>query len=311
MKPWIFLMFVVLTAVVAALLIGPAGVDPAVVRLRVPRVAAALVAGAGLAWAGVGMQALLRNALAEPFVLGMSGGASLGAVLAVLVWPGFPPALAASGGALGAAALVGAVGRTETGLLPPTRLLLSGCAVAAALGALTGFVLSVAPQSRAIRAALYWTSGGLGSASTPALIVAMIVTTLSGLWLFRRAPELDRLLLGEETAASLGVDVVSVRRWLMVVGAALTGTLVALGGPIGFVGLVAPHVARILVGSTHRRLLPVAAGLGGLLLLVSDTAARAAFAPRELPTGLLTAALGGPFFVWMLRSRRYSFGESC
>jgi iron complex transport system permease protein len=305
------LLLLLIAASAAALLVGPAGVDPAVVAMRAPRVAAALVAGAGLALAGVAMQALLRNALAEPFVLGMSGGASLGAVLAVLMVPVVPPAVAAAAGALGSAVLVGAVGRTGDGLLPPTRLLLAGCAVAAVLGALTGFALSIAPQSRAVRAALYWTSGSLGASTLPALAVAVLVTLASAALLGRAAGDLDRLLLGEETASSLGVDVPRVRVLLLVVGAGLTGALVALGGPIGFVGLAAPHLARLWVGATHTRLLPYAAGLGALLLLVSDTLARAAFAPREVPTGLLTAALGGPFFLWMLRGRRYTFGEAC
>jgi iron complex transport system permease protein len=219
--------------------------------------------------------------------------------------------LAAAVGALVSAVLVGAVGRTGEGLLPPTRLLLSGCAVAAVLGALTGFALSVAPQSRAVRATLYWTSGSLGAASLPALAVAACATVVSAIMLGRSAGDLDRLLLGEETAASLGVDVPRLRTLLLVLGAGLTGALVALGGPIGFVGLVAPHFARLWVGATHARLLPYAAGLGAILLLASDTMARAAFAPREIPTGLLTAALGGPFFLWMLRGRRYTFGEAC
>jgi len=137
-----------------------------------------------------------------------------------------------------------------------------------------------------------------------------VVTAVSAGLLAGRAGDLDRLLLGEETAASLGVDVPKLRALLLVVGAGLTGALVALGGPIGFVGLAAPHLARLWVGATHARLLPYAAGLGALLLLVSDTLARSAFAPREVPTGLLTAALGGPFFLWMLRGRRYSFGEA-
>ncbi|MCK6521390.1 iron ABC transporter permease, partial [Myxococcota bacterium] len=239
-----------LCAVALALLVGPAGVTAEAVLLRAPRVAAALIAGAGLAIAGVGMQALLRNALAEPFVLGMSSGASLGAVLAALLWPGLPPALAATAGALSAATLVGAVGRTEDGLLPPTRLLLSGCAVAAVLGALTGFALAVAPQASALRAAIYWTSGSLGAATPPALVVAAAVTLISAAALGRAAGDLDRLLLGEETAASLGVDVGRLRLLLLTLCAGLTGALVALGGPIGFVGLAAPHLARLWRGAT-------------------------------------------------------------
>jgi iron complex transport system permease protein len=305
------LAFALLVAAVGALFIGQAGADLALVELRLPRVAAAVVAGAGLALAGVAMQALLRNPLAEPFVLGMSGGASLGAVLAVLLWPVFPPMVAAALGAFAAALLVAGVGRTADGLLPPTRLLLAGVAVAAVLGSLTGFLLTVAPQTRAIRAALFWTSGSLGASTPTALVLAALGTAGGGAALFRLGRELDQLLLGDETAVSLGVDMPRIRAALLVIAAGLTGLMVSLCGPIGFVGLVAPHLARLGVGATHRQLLPRAATLGALLLLCADTIARTAFAPREIPTGLLTAALGGPWFLWVLRGRRYTFGEAC
>lgn len=307
MRPWLAV------GVVAglALLVGPAGLNLDAITLRAPRVAAAVIGGAGLAVAGVAMQALLRNALAEPFVLGMSGGASLGAVAAVLLCPGLPPMPSAAVGALAAALLVTAVGRTQEGLLPPTRLLLAGCAVAAVFGALTGFLLAVAPQARAAGAALYFTSGSLGAATPTTLGVALLGTAGSLAALLRHAASLDRLLLGEETAASLGVDVPRLRAGLLLLAAGLTGAVVAMGGPIAFVGLAAPHLARLRVGATHQRLLPVAAAVGALLLVVADTAARAAFAPREIPTGVVTAALGGPFFLWVLRGQRYTFGEAC
>ncbi|MFZ5477150.1 MAG: FecCD family ABC transporter permease, partial [Myxococcota bacterium] len=195
------------------------------------------------------------------------------------------------------------------GLLPPTRLVLSGVAVAAVLGASTGFLLQVAPRARAVRAALYWTSGGLGSAGWPAVAGAGVLAGVVAVGAWRHAGDLDRMLLGEEVAASLGVEVPRVRAALLVAGAALTGAVVALGGAIGFVGLVAPHLGRMLAGSTHRRLLPAAAALGALLLLVADTVARAAFAPREVPAGVLTAVLGGPFFLALLRRRAYAFAE--
>ncbi|MFZ5478841.1 MAG: FecCD family ABC transporter permease, partial [Myxococcota bacterium] len=199
--------------------------------------------------------------------------------------------------------------RSAEGLLPPTRLVLSGVAVAAVLGAVTGFLLQVAPRARAVRAALYWTSGGLGSAAWPAVAgtVALAAVVAFGLWRF--ASELDRMLLGEEVAASMGVEVPRVRAALLVAGAALTGAVVSLGGAIGFVGLVAPHLGRMLAGSTHRRLAPVAAAVGALLLLAADTLARTAFVPRELPAGVLTAVLGGPFFLALLRRRAYAFAE--
>ena len=304
------LVALLVVAVGAALLVGPAGVSADMLALRAPRVAAAVVCGAGLALAGVAMQALLRNALADPFILGMSGGASLGAVGALLVSAAVPPALAGAAGALAAATLVGGIGRTPEGLYPPTRLILSGVAVSAVLGGATEFLLHVAPQSRAVRAALYWTSGSLGAATGPAIGVATTAAVLAGAWLWRHHGDLDRLLLGEDTAGSLGVDVARLRLGLLVVGVSVTGAVVACGGPIGFVGLAAPHLARIQVGATHGRLLPVAALLGALLLLVADTAARAAFNPRELPTGVLTAVLGGPFFLYLLRGRSYGFGEA-
>ncbi len=306
-----YLVPALLLAVPLALAIGPAGLDPAVAwALRAPRVAGALAGGAALALAGVCMQTLLRNPLAEPFVLGMSGGASLGAVAAVLVVPLFPPALAGAIGALASAMLVASLARGADGLLPPTRLVLSGVAVAAVLGAVTGFLLQVASRSSAVRAALYWTSGGLGGAAWPAVSGTATLALLVAVGVWRHAGSLDRMLLGEEVAASMGVPVPRVRAALLIAGAALTGAVVALGGAIGFVGLVAPHLGRMLAGSTHRRLLPAAAALGALLLLAADTLARTAFAPRELPAGVLTAVLGGPFFLALLRRRTYAFAEA-
>jgi iron complex transport system permease protein len=301
---------VLLASIALALLVGPAGVTMEMVALRLPRVLAAAVAGAGLAMAGVAMQALLRNALADPFILGMSGGASLGAIGSFLVLPILPPALGGALGALGAALLVTAIARGPEGLLPATRLLLSGVAVSSVLGGITEFLLHIASQTRAVRAALFWTSGSLGAASWPAILVALVVVGVVAFLLVRWRGDLDRLLLGEQTAASLGVDVPCLRWRLLGLAAALTGVVVAVGGPIGFIGLAAPHFARLNVGATHGRLLPAAAALGAILLLLADTLARAAFAPRELPTGVLTALLGGPFFLWLLRHHSYGFAEA-
>ena len=299
-----------LAAAAAALLIGPAGADPAAAALRAPRVAAALVSGGGLAVAGVAMQALLRNALADPFILGMSSGASLGAVSTLLLGAALPVAAAGALGALAAALLVAGISRTPEGAYPPTRLLLSGVAVSAVLGAITLFLLQLAPQSQLLRAALFWTSGSLSPATGPGVAAAGAATLGAAALLRARARDLDCLLLGEETAASLGVRVRRLRLTLLLLASGLTGVLVALAGPIAFVGLAAPHLARLTGGATHAGLLPRSAAAGALLLLLADTGARAAFAPRELPTGILTAALGGPFFLWLLRRGRYTFGEA-
>ncbi len=294
----------------AALAIGPAGLDPAVLGLRLPRVFGALVGGAGLGLAGLSMQALLRNALADPFVLGMSGGAALGAVAAILVLPAFPVPVAAAAGALLTALLVAGVARGPDGLYPPTRLLLAGIAVSATAGAAATFLVQVAPDTRNVRAALYWLTGGLGGVRWPAIGLAAAAALAGWAVLRARAGDLDRLLLGEITAASLGVDVPRTRALLLGLGSVLTGVTVALGGPLAFVGLAAPHFGRLLGGATHRGLVSRTALLGAGLLLWSDTAARAAFAPREIPTGVLTAVLGGPFFLWLLRRGGYAFGEA-
>ncbi|MDP2311951.1 MAG: iron chelate uptake ABC transporter family permease subunit [Pseudomonadota bacterium] len=290
-----------LPLIAAALAIGPAGLDPEIaLRLRLPRVVAALAAGAALALSGVGMQAVLRNPLADPWILGMAGGASLGAVLSVVGGVPLPPALAGALGALAAAIVVSALANDRAGA-SPERLLLAGVAVSVVLGAATTLLLQVAPQAQAARAALYWTSGGLGAAGL-AGGVALAVTTLGATLVARRfAPDLDRLLLGDDTAATLGVDVPRARWALLAGAAALTGGVVALAGPLGFVGLIAPHLARRLGARTHAHLVPTAVVLGAGLLLLADTSGRALAGDREIAAGTVTALIGGPWFLWLLR----------
>jgi iron complex transport system permease protein len=287
--------------VLAALAIGPAGLDADIAwRLRLPRIVGALAAGAALALSGVGMQAVLRNPLADPWILGMAGGASLGAVLAVVGDVPLPPALAGALGALAAAGAVSALARDAAGA-SPERLLLAGVAVSVVLGALTTLLLQVAPQAHAARAALYWTSGGLGAAGLAGGL-ALGAATLVATGIARAAaPDLDRLLLGDDAAATLGVAVRPARWALLAGAAALTGGVVALAGPLGFVGLVAPHLARQLGARTHAVLIPVATILGAALLLAADTSGRALGGSREIAAGTVTALIGGPWFLWLLR----------
>lgn len=315
-SPSLFATGLLLAAAFGCLWLGPTDVtltSPVLIELRLPRVLAALVVGAGMALSGVAMQALLGNPLADPFILGLSSGASLGVILALVLLPSLgasfvPLSVAASVGALAAAALVFTIARGRGGLLPATRLLLSGVALAAALGSIAAFLLQVAPADRALRASLYFSAGSLASARVPALLAAGACILAAALWMRRRSRDLDRLLLGERTALSLGVPTQRLRRTLLVGSSLITGLLVAVSGPVGFVGLVAPHLARLLVGPGHRRLAPLAMLFGATMLLAADTAGRTLFQPREIPAGLLTAATGGPFFLWLLSRRTYGFG---
>lgn len=287
-----------------ALAAGPAGwrvpwsLDAVVLELRAPRVLLAAIVGASLAVAGVAMQALLHNVLAEPYVLGLSGGASAGAVASLALWPALPPGLAAAAGATSAAVLVRALSR---GAYEPSRLLLVGVAVGSLLASITGLVLALAPGERLLRSATFWLFGGIGTAYWPMLVVPALLLGGITAGLVARAERLDRLALGDDVAATLGVDVTRLRRGVLLAAIALTAAAVAAAGLVGFVGLVAPHVARRWVGAQHRRLLPAAALGGAMLVTGADVAARTAFAPREVPVGLLTAAVGGPYFLWQLQ----------
>lgn len=305
------LLLVLLASAGVALTLGPArtdGFDEIVMRLRLPRVCASIVVGCGLAVGGAGMQALLRNPLADPYVLGLSSGASLGAVVVLVVGLAIPVSVAASIGALVTAGLVFAIARDSQGLLPPIRLILAGVSVAAVLSSATAFLIQIAPREASVRAALYFGAGAFGGAALSHVALAALVVVTILLLGIAKSWALDRILLGEEVAESLGVETQRLRVGLLVATTVLTGGLVALSGPIGFVGLVAPHVARLFVGAGHRRMVPVAATLGALLVLWADTVGRTAFEPREVPAGLLTAAIGGPFFLVLLRHRDYGFG---
>jgi iron complex transport system permease protein len=291
-------------AIAVGLAVGPAGLrapwplDDVILSLRAPRVLLAGIVGASLAVTGAAMQTLLQNELADPYVLGLSGGASAGAVASLWLWPALPPGPAAAAGAASAAAVVRGLTR---GQYNPAVLLLAGVAVGSLLAGAAGLVLVLAPADRLLRSATYWLFGGLGAPRWSALLVPLALLAGTLAWMLWRAERLDRLTLGRDVAASLGEDVPRLQRGVLVASVALTAAAVAASGLVGFVGLVAPHGARRWVGPAHRRLLPVAALGGALLVISADAIARTAFAPREVPVGLVTAAIGGPFFLWQLR----------
>jgi iron complex transport system permease protein len=269
--------------------------------LRLPRTLTAFAVGGSLALAGALIQVLLRNPLGDPYVLGVSGGASaavLGALLAGLpvAWQ---PGLAFVGAAL-SMALVFALGRRE-GVLGVERLLLTGVVVATGWAALISFALSVAPPAQ-LPGMLFFLMGDLADAPTPWPAAIALVAGLALALAFAR--DLNLLTLGELRAATLGVEAGRLRLGLYLVSSLLTAVAVSTAGGIGFVGLVAPHMVRLAGGSDHRWVLPGAVLLGGALLTLADTAARVAVAPRQLPVGVLTALVGVPLFLYLLHRRR-------
>lgn len=278
-----------------------------VLDLRLPRVLLAATVGAGLAGAGTVFQGLLRNPLADPYVVGVSAGAAFGATLAITAgWTAGPAGLAATpllafAGALAATAVVSLLARRD-GDTPVEDFLLAGVAVSAFLGAVVSWLQLSGGES--LQRIIFWLMGGLSGRGWPHLVMAApyVLGGLALAWLFGR--ELNALLLGDETARSLGVEVGHVRPILIAAGSLMAAAAVAAAGLIGFVGLIVPHLVRIALGPDHRRLIPAAALGGAVLLVLSDTAARSA-GVAELPVGILTAALGAPFFLFvLLRSRR-------
>lgn len=275
-----------------------------VLDVRAPRVLLGAVAGAGLTVVGTALQALIRNPLAEPYLLGVSSGASLGAVVVIVFGVTlFGPAslsVAAFAGALGALLLVYASARTG-GRITSTRLVLSGVAVAAVLTAVLDLLLLTTDRGNEARAVLAWTLGGLGGVNWDTLWLPSVALLLGIAVLMVQARNLNLLLAGEEAATTLGLDVARFRARMFVLLSLVTGVLVAACGPIGFVGLMLPHIVRLAVGGDHRRVLPTAALGGAFFLIWADIAARVVAAPMEIPVGVLTALCGGPFFLWLMR----------
>ncbi|MFJ5633591.1 FecCD family ABC transporter permease [Streptomyces goshikiensis] len=274
--------------------------------VRMPRVLLGAVVGAGLAVAGTVLQALVRNQLADPFLLGASSGASAGAVAVIVlgagagVLGGIGVPLAAFAGSMGALVAVYALAR-RGGTMTTGRLILAGVAVQYVLSALTSLVLVLAAHPDQMRSVLFWTLGGLGGARWDELALPAVALLLGTGLLIALARPLDLLLAGEEGARTLGLDTGRFRAAVFVLTSLVIGVLVAYSGAIGFVGLMVPHAARMVVGAGHRALLPVAALGGAVFLSLADLLARTAAAPEEIPVGVVTALVGGPFFLWMLR----------
>ena len=272
--------------------------------IRLPRVLLAALVGSALALAGAGVQGLFRNPLADPALIGVCAGAALGAVLCFFLgWQGalggwLLPLAAFAGGWL-AVLLLGAFNSGFAGG-GTAKLILAGVALNAMIGSVLGFFLFSATDD-ALRSMTFWTLGSCASAQWPQVLVLFVFLVVGGVLLWRNARFLDALQLGDDQAAHLGVSVSRVRREIIIAAALLAGCATAFAGTIGFIGLVAPHMARLLLGGLHRFVLPASFLLGGMLLALADLGSRTLVAPAELAVGILTAAIGGPFFLWLLR----------
>ncbi|MGC4108755.1 MAG: iron ABC transporter permease [Thermomicrobiales bacterium] len=285
--------------------------DAVIWTIRLPRVLMGAVAGAGLAVSGAALQGIFRNPLADPGLIGVSSGAALGAVTAIVlnvtilgIWT--LPVFAFGAGVL-VTALVYLIARHE-GRTEVVTLLLAGVAISAVIGAGVGLLITRATDQQ-IRTVTFWTMGSLGGTLWNQIGIVTVVTAVGIAVVMRSGQALNLLVLGEREARHLGVHVERTRTILMFTTAAMTGVSVAFTGAIGFVGLVVPHLVRLWLGPDHRRLLPCAALMGASLLLIADLVSRTIVQPLELPIGVVTSLIGGPFFLWLLiKTRRQQGG---
>ena len=285
--------------------------DAIVWDIRLPRVLLAALVGATLATAGTVVQVLVRNALADPFLLGVSSGASVGAT-SVLLFGAFASlgAWAVSAGsvlgALGAMGAVFLVSRQERAL-SPTQLILCGVVLSALFESVTSFLI-FRGNPQATQAVLFWLLGSFGLATWQQLPIPAIVLAAAMTYLLAQGRSLNALALGAGSAAALGVDVHRLRRDLFIVTSLMAGVAVAVAGVIGFVGLVVPHIVRLIVGSEHRRVLPAGMLFGATFMVLGDLLARVIVAPQEMPIGVITAFIGAPLLIVLIRRRPYQYG---
>lgn len=273
--------------------------------IRFPRALLAMMVGAGLAIVGASLQAVTRNPLADPHLLGISSGGAFGAILALLHTGLFIGLLTvplfAFLGALGATAIVLGVSRFADAT-SADRLVLAGVAVSFIIMAGANILIFLG-DPRATHTVVFWMLGGLGLAQWNQLVYPLIILLGCGAWLLSRAGALNAMTIGDETAATLGIPVARFRLLVFVVGALITGVMVAFSGIIGFVGLMVPHIVRLIVGGDYFRVLPMSALVGAVFMLWADIVARTVMAPEDMPIGIVTGLIGGIFFIWLLGRR--------
>lgn len=273
--------------------------------LRLPRVCLGMIVGASLSVCGVAMQALVRNNLADPFILGVSNGAAAFATLGMLFGAfsflgRYSLSISAFIGSAVTIIFVYAISRVK-GRINITQLLLSGVAVSMIMDGVTSVIKLSAPNALGLHNAEFWMSGSLAGAKWAYLTLPLIVLILCMAFLMVNYRGLNLLLLGDDSAGALGVNVRRLQKMLVLVASLMAGVTIAVSGTIGFVGLMVPHFTRLLVGGDHKKVLPISALLGGILVVWVDVAARMLIAPEELPVGIFTAIIGGPVFIWLLK----------
>jgi len=273
-----------------------------ILQIRLPRIILGILVGSALAVAGAAMQGLFKNPMADPYVIGISSGAAFAASIAIIT--GISAPILAFIGAMGAVFLVYNIAR-RNGKIAVETLLLSGIAVAAFFSATTSLVMYIAGEN--LHQIVFWLMGGLWASDWDKVRIAFpfIFLGIIGIFIFSR--DLNAMLLGEESAQYLGVDVENVKRILLILASLITGIAVSVSGIIGFVGLIIPHIVRILIGADHRILIPSCALVGATFLILVDVLARTIIAPSELPLGIITALFGVPFFIYLLRKKKRNF----
>lgn len=282
-------------------------------EIRLPRVILGAISGAGLAVCGVLMQCVTKNPIAEPYILGISSGASFGAV-SIIVFGSMSTLgiTTITGGAFIGSILSGilvfAIGTQMGRTTSTTRLVLSGMAISTIFSSLTNLVIYSAKNSNQVKNALFWTIGSLGGAKWSVLFTPFIVLVIVILISFIMSKSLDILLLGDDSAIILGINVKLVKSIILILATLLTSTLVAITGAIGFIGLVVPHVCRTISGSDHKKLIVLSSLVGAIFLIICDVVARGLFPPIEIPIGIITSLIGGPFFLYLISKKNYSFG---
>lgn len=282
--------------------------------VRAPRVILAVFVGMGLAITGAVMQAVVQNPLADPYILGISSGASLGATFAILVGFGtgsifsqfglaFGAFIGAMAAAFGVLVLSGIGGRMTS-----VKLVLSGSVIGALCSSVSSFIVYLANNAEGIKTVTFWAMGSLASASWNKLaVLSIIVVLITSFFLFQHRI-LNVMLLGDEAAITLGVPLSKYRKWYLLLAALLTGVIVAYSGMIGFVGLIIPHIVRGLIGSDHKRLLPIVALSGALFMIWADVLSRTIIPNVELPIGIITSVIGAPLFIYIIVKKGYNFG---
>jgi len=291
---------------------GPQITQTIIFDIRLPRVILAVIAGAGLAASGVAMQGVLKNPLVSPYILGISSAAGFGAALAIALGIGVVTQyggyiVVANAFVFSILAMLMVYGIARLRGVTPESVILAGVAVGYLFSAMLSLIQFIAPEHAAVRAVVFWLLGGLSTATWESILIMFPIVLVAIALIMRRSWDMNVMSLGEEVAMSIGVNSKQVIVICMALATLVTASIVSFTGVIGFICLVSPHIARMMIGSDHRFLLPCSIVLGACLLLCSDTLARLVLMPSEVPVGIVTALIGVPFFLYLLLSKRRQF----